>query len=522
MKPLKIKELSFYQVIKYIFVLVFLYIAIALLVFEPFLAYKCKKSFILPNVILLLLDGVLFVILFSLYKKHKENIMGFLTGKETTIVWIGTILLFLCQVLVSYNIYFITGWDVGRCIIPTAKCMVSGSALEPFMTDYFSNNPNNTTLVWIYSIIYKLSDFVHVNGLFSIIILNCLISCLTGFLTYQCAATLLDKKWALFSWVIYALLVGTSPWVVITYSDSFVLFIPVLIFFVYTRSWKGHYTILKWFLIGVLSFIGYHLKPQVIIIFISITVIEIWRFISNLKSKKKGRFLILGSLLLSFVISSVFSAFVNSKFDLDQEKALGFTHFAMMGLNTASDGIFNDDDYYYTVSFPTVSERTKANLEVIKQRLDSFTIRSFAGFVTRKTLVNYGDGTFAWSEEGSFYKQLFDDKNQWLSPFLKSFFYKYGSNYRKTSTFQQMIWTAVIISLLGIAFLKKNRINHTVAVLLLAILGLTAFEMIFEARARYLYCYAPVFICLSTIGLRNILFKFSNYIDRRSLLRKHA
>lgn len=39
------------------------------------------------------------------------------------------------------------------------------------------------------------------------------------------------------------------------------------------------------------------------------------------------------------------------------------------------------------------------------------------------------------------------------------------------------------------------------AILMLGIVGLTLFELLFEARARYLFIYAPIYIILCIYGL---------------------
>lgn len=41
--------------------------------------------------------------------------------------------------------------------------------------------------------------------------------------------------------------------------------------------------------------------------------------------------------------------------------------------------------------------------------------------------------------------------------------------------------------------------------MMLSIIGLTIFELLFEARARYLFTYAPVYIILGTLGLWKLL-----------------
>jgi len=61
--------------------------------------------------------------------------------------------------------------------------------------------------------------------------------------------------------------------------------------------------------------------------------------------------------------------------------------------------------------------------------------------------------------------------------------------------------------MLGMILIKKEYIDSKIAILMLSILGLTAFELLFEARARYLYIYAPVYISLSMLGLKNTVHK---------------
>lgn len=41
-------------------------------------------------------------------------------------------------------------------------------------------------------------------------------------------------------------------------------------------------------------------------------------------------------------------------------------HFAKMGLDNLRDGIFNQDNVDYSMSIPTVKERNRRNIEIIK------------------------------------------------------------------------------------------------------------------------------------------------------------
>ena len=55
------------------------------------------------------------------------------------------------------------------------------------------------------------------------------------------------------------------------------------------------------------------------------------------------------------------------------------------------------------------------------------------------------------------------------------------------------------------------RIVYAVMIIvMLSIIGLTIFELIFEARARYLYTYVPLYIILAAAGVQKIVEKKNN------------
>ena len=62
-----------------------------------------------------------------------------------------------------------------------------------------------------------------------------------------------------------------------------------------------------------------------------------------------------------------------------------------------------------------------------------------------------------------------------------------------------MIWLAV----LAVGIFSIFRKEKEVAVIMLSVIGLTVFELLFEARARYLYTYTPFYILLAAIGIQH-------------------
>ena len=49
-------------------------------------------------------------------------------------------------------------------------------------------------------------------------------------------------------------------------------------------------------------------------------------------------------------------------------------------------------------------------------------------------------------------------------------------------------------------FRKREQINSVLLVAVLSLIGITLFQTVFEARARYLFNYSPFFIFVSAIG----------------------
>ena len=61
-----------------------------------------------------------------------------------------------------------------------------------------------------------------------------------------------------------------------------------------------------------------------------------------------------------------------------------------------------------------------------------------------------------------------------------------------------------------IAIFSTNNIIGLLAIVMLSLIGLTVFELLFEARARYLYTYAPLYILLASAGTQKICERIDN------------
>lgn len=483
-------------------------------VFHPQIDYLCKKEFILSNItmLLLIIFGV-FIFVGLLKITSRYSIIKSLLFNRSSIRW-AVFFLFLIQIYISYNIYFDTMWDSGL-IVENARMIAEGKT-DILANSYFSMYPNNIFLVWFYSMIFKLNlafgIFAAADDLMSIIFIQCLLSSFTGYLVWVCTKRSTNNGLiAWFALLIYVILVGISPWMTIPYSDACGIIFPVSIFYLYQINVAGIKSYMKWGGIALLSYWGYRIKPQIIIIFIAIIIVELLKGLTKKFTKEEIKKYLLMVCILGAVIflsSGLYSIIEkDTGIKIDKNGQFTLTHFAMMGLNYDTDGTFYDMDVYYSESFPTVAERQAGNLKVIKQRIAEYGFGKVLNHTARKLLVTYGDGTFAWGNEGGFYYKLHDDKNNVVSPFLKSIYYNNGKYFKVYSTVLQFVWIFVLVGLTGVVFFFKSNIqkNSKVLVLILSLIGLTLFEVLFEARARYLYTYVPCFIILAVLGWRNYI-----------------
>ena len=82
--------------------------------------------------------------------------------------------------------------------------------------------------------------------------------------------------------------------------------------------------------------------------------------------------------------------------------------------------------------------------------------------------------------------------------------YYNGKHVRLFYTIKQFYWIGLLFFCCW-SYKRRDSISY----LKLAIIGLTIFELLFEARARYLITYVPIYIIIAIQGLDIIL----NYIN---------
>ena len=163
-------------------------------------------------------------------------------------------------------------------------------------------------------------------------------------------------------------------------------------------------------------------------------------------------------------------------------------------------GGYASEDVKFSSSFHTREERRKAQWEVIEERLRTLGIAGLGQHLAKKTLLNYGDGIFAWEMEGEFYRDIYELKNQWASPNLRNILEGDGKANSLFETIKQAAWLTIVF--FSMAFICcRRRLDNRLLVVMLSLIGITLFLLLFEGRARYLYTYVPIYILAGVVGV---------------------
>ena len=480
-------------------------VVIAACLFLSWILYARKQN-TLPN--LLLLPAGLFsayAIVWSM-----KRLMQAVRPERRKMLWIICSLVTLAlQMVMIHSYYFYTDWDV-ETIVESAMAAVTGSDISRH-ENYFSMYPNNLVLVtlfgWVVRSAYSLGLAEH--AYFALLVFQCVICWAAGTMLCMLVYHLLHSdELTAAAWVLYQLIVNASPWISIPYSDSVALFFPMALLSVaFLMPKTGVKGILRMFLMTFLAYFGYRIKPQIVIVFIALCLYGAAQMLGRGKKAKSVLTMCFGQscgfaagLLCAVLLANMMAEDVNVP--RNKELEFGIPHFLMMGANTEEFGAYFQRDVSFSWRCATREERTQKNLQVFAERVQEMGPVGLFKQMMRKTLTNFNDGTFCWAGEGKFYREILEEKNPVLSPLTRSIYYSHeGKLYPVWANFAQMIWMGVL-ALAACAALGKR--DARMSVIMLSLIGLTIFETVFEARARYLFCFAPLFIILAVSGMRQM------------------
>ena len=458
-------------------------------------------------------------VLFFLFKSRLPFAWERILQHETIFVAALFLLILTVQVVIVCSTYTSVGWDVA-IVMEAATADVTYNHW-----DYFSVYPNNFLLFMLYRLVYStLGKFLDI--WLAMDLINILFVDAALLLGFFCAKKCFGRRTAYIVLGLSVLLFGFSPWLIIPYSDTLAMPFPigVIACWLCFLSASGRVKkVLFALLAGILAFVGYLIKPSVVVVLVAAAIIGLvcssqWR-----KALLRLSFSLLATAV--FLLGSAgWNVFLQEQpwMPLNLEWVAPPEHFFMMGLfhrfvNYDSSyqfetyGDYNPEDIDFTFSFSSLEERKAADLDRAFERIRAFGPAGYVRFLFGKAQYVTADGVFYWGREGYFADFSCEKKNG-----LQQLFYTNGSAFPVYRYAAQGLWLFVLC-LTVVPFLwtwhrpERSDPFSLVPFLRCSILGILFFILLFEGRSRYLILYLPCFSLLAGWALSQL----SEFLQKR-------
>ncbi|MDO5329292.1 MAG: hypothetical protein Q4E88_04250 [Coriobacteriia bacterium] len=479
-----------------------------LLVFvAPFIGYAFKRNYAIGNMIHTVIAVVLSIALIVLVKFIKTKctkINNFINSKQgfRLIIIIGTAILLCLEVFIVCGGWFIVGWDTRNVIFPDMQ----------IDNDYMSMYPNQLFLAGIFRSIYLcINDFN--TYYFTLVLISAVLTCLCVILIVFISKKLTNNFCAIATFLLAAIFIGLSPWIMVPYSDNFAMFCTTFCLFTYVCIKPKP---LKWGLIFFIGLLGVAIKPTVIFVIISVVIVElILLFIKKKETSTKNVVLSIATIVISIIVSSgIVNTVSNYGVSINDEDSFTHTHFLMMGINRENDGAWNIDDVNFSRSFFDVKSREEANIKEWETRLFTYGPIEISRIFIYKTMTNYGDGAFAWEAE-----RPWCIENRGTNPLVWAFYGidpadNLNDNNNYFAYVWQVMWIMIIIGNIAMLFNKKQKPAEYV--MCFSMLAISAFLTIFEPDPRYLMLYVPFMVIIAPWGFKHGVLYFDKFQNLRT------
>lgn len=493
---------------------VFLPVLLCVFFLDQHIKYNEGRRLItlLPNIALFAVAVLVMIavcLLASTLKKAE------LTGKANIAASLVLVLLFtgvyFVNERIAREIAYKCSWDI-MVVSTSASYVALGTPLG--YNFYFSIYTNNIPITYIlkklYAVAMEMKDYPYPSVRdFIWIQTNCVLLSVGGFfgcltikkLTKQIAPTIVY-------FLLYLALIGLSPWKIAPYTDTYGLAFPAMSVYFYLCYREAQTDIAK-YLAMVLALVsamaGGLVKPSVYIIVAAIFVVELICCIQDYK--KRWKFILAGIILTMgmFYAKGAYTEHMIEELGLEFNDELGasWQHYFRMGQNAETTGSYSGDDTAIFGEFQTSrKERNKVLWERGLARVKEKGVMGNVSFWLTKMTMVFNDGSFGWGNEAGIQEHFPDGltKNDKTTAFWRNIYWPEMIYLDRYHTFCQFVWIFSLIGISGFCFLAAGK-REDYLILAVCFLGIYFYQLLFEARARYLIVFLPLLAVLSVSGI---------------------
>lgn len=484
-----------------------------------------KISTRLPNPVLLVIAAAGLAVCMFLFKKCEKFRLSVRANRITNGVLAGLFfILFLLNVQVAKEIAF---------FLPTDYMMVSGAAYQIAKEEpigylyYLSIYPNNIPISYILGTLYRKvmewQNYPYIHEFFWIQV-NCALISAAGFFSCLTVKKLTRKLMPVAAaFGLYFVLGWASAWKIAPYTDTYAMVFPVMCVYFYLcyreagHMWSRCLCLLLSIIAGMA---GGFIKPSAYVIVLALLG---WEFICFLTDPRQKWKFFLPELLLAAILAWGTNAYMDHLIDkigleFNEELEAGWQHYFLMGLNEATTGAYNSEDALFGEFQESRDDRIHAELERAADRLKDRGLWGSIWFYLRKLVMTFNDGTFGWNMEIYAYEYYPDPmySNTPLAQRLRSIFWGNELNYDVGGykTLCQLVWIFSMLGIPGIC-LAEDSAKGKYGFLIVCFLGIFFYQMLFEARARYLFCFLPMILPMSVCGIQQYTRRAAGFLANR-------
>lgn len=495
--------------------------------------YSISDSLTITSVVIvssIVIIGLYYVLLNvkvpKFFKKHYKNIMLILIS-----------VMFVVQVVVGVALYSRNhSWDVSVVEMLAQNYVDTGTtevSKDMWEYRYLNRYDNNIPITLLITGILKVGQLTGINGHLLIYVINGLLLFFSSVIVLYIVHKRFGRRYCLVAYIILLFLVTISPYAAIFYTDTTGMFFVSLIMLCIFKvgQFKGSRKKYVWLtFLGGCSAVGLLTKPTTFIVIIALVMSLLIIKVAGLKNVKRGFFSVLFTMAGFIFTMASYEAILASlpnfaKYSNEEinEQRVSFAHYLGMGSlrglppyeGCTSGGYCSDyADWINSENGPKTAETKKDySINIWKESLLTDFPSGYTSFIFNKIKLTFSDGSFgAWVEGGGRNDQIQFRTNDRFSIIIRSYLGPLGTNFKRTKLVWQVIWLSTLILIFGMStfiLFDKNKIKSRkdiiyILTLLLTFIGLVLYQMLFESRARYIFLYIPLFVCMAIYGLERI------------------
>lgn len=355
---------------------------------------------------------------------------------------------------------------------------------------YFNRFQNNFGILFLFSLLVRIFRNWNVVIGIGLLFVN-----LSVYMSAQISYRLIrSKRIALSVLILGMILFGFSYRAFVPYTDNYAVFFYLLPIFLYFNRKNSK----RWVAVSALSMaVSCYLKMTAFIILIAAVLIAFLYRQQNKKEFWKKVLIFSFVFLFTYVAAGKGSElyFKETGFVEAKEQEIGFWHYFMLGQNDKTLGTYNKSDVKFSLYYSTSKERSQENRKEGIRRIKERGIKGNLLFYTYKNYQNYFDGCFVANQK-TVKGESFGDS------FIEKIFIQKKAYYQYYALLEQMIWVGILI-LVAVSALRSKELEYQIF-FYLAIMGVSAYTLVFESRSKYLFMFLPLYLIMAADGMSSL------------------